>query len=135
MVARLIEEGKLTPDDLYTHPQRNAFYLTLFQQSSIDVDISVCPLQYGDTLLLCSYGLWNVVRDPIIEDILNLYTPDDPLSAADVLLQKALDGGGPNNMSVIVVSMLQPQSPTQSSGLQVLAIPASLHIPQRFPEQ
>ncbi|GHO89376.1 hypothetical protein [Dictyobacter formicarum] len=88
-------------------------------------------MRYGDTLLFCSYGLWNIARDPIIEDILNLYTPDDPASAADVLLQKASDAGGPNNMSAIVVSMLQSQSPEQSSGLHAVAIPAGLHIPLR----
>ncbi|MBV9616247.1 MAG: serine/threonine-protein phosphatase, partial [Ktedonobacteraceae bacterium] len=57
-------------------------------------------LYENDSLLLCSDGLWEMVRDPEIERI--IWTMRDPLRVSDVLVNAALQGGGRDNVSVIV---------------------------------
>ncbi|MGH2509911.1 MAG: PP2C family protein-serine/threonine phosphatase [Ktedonobacteraceae bacterium] len=104
VVARLVQDGNLTPEDVYTHLQRRQLYRALFDQPFVEVDLFTLPLHLGDTLLLCSYGLWSMVRDPQIADILN-HTFANPSKAAETLMQAALDGGGKDNVSVIVISL------------------------------
>jgi serine/threonine protein phosphatase PrpC len=70
----------------------------------MEVDTFVVSLTDGDLLLLCSDGLWEMVRDPQIEAI--LASPIAPPSQqACALVQAALSGGGVDNVSVIVVQV------------------------------
>lgn len=99
-VARLVEAGAITPDEVYSHPKRNEIYRSLGHQSTIKVDTFSVPLQVGDMLLLCSDGLWEMVRDASIEGIIESTLPD--LSrTTDQLRQAALNGGGKDNISLI----------------------------------
>ena len=101
-VARLVEEGKIAPDDIYTHPDRNQVYRALGEGSGVAVDWFTVSLQPGDRLLLCSDGLWEMVRNPDITRILK----QSDLNAAQsckALVQAALQGGGLDNISSIVV--------------------------------
>lgn len=84
-VALLIEKGILAPEDLYTHRARNQINRALFNGSSVEIDIFTVPLQFGDALLLCSYGLWMTVRAPGIENVLRDTIPDSS-RAAKVLI-------------------------------------------------
>ena len=103
-VARLVEAGAITPDEVYSHPKRNEIYRSLGHQSTIKVDTFSVPLQVGDVLLLCSDGLWEMVRDASIEGIIESTLPD--LSrTTDQLRQAALNGGGKDNISMIVASV------------------------------
>lgn len=103
-VALLVEEGALRPEDVYTHPRRNEIYRSLGHQASQDVDSFILAVQPGDLLLLCSDGLWEMVRDAQMQHILaGQEQPPAQLSAA--LVQAALDGGGKDNISVIVVGV------------------------------
>jgi serine/threonine protein phosphatase PrpC len=129
VVARLVEDGILTPEDVYTHLHRNQIYRALFDQPLVEVDVFTVSLHLGDTLLLCSDGLWNVVRDPKIEDILS-QAPLDPFKATKVLIQAALDSGSPDNVSVIVVSMREAQNQMLRPDVQLFAKPDSVHLPQ-----
>ncbi len=104
IVASLVTAGIIQPDDIYTHPMRNHIYRCLGQKPTIEVDASVVPLADGDTLLLCSDGLWEMVRDPQIAAILASSTPD-PSQTANGLVQAALAGGGEDNVSAIVVQL------------------------------
>jgi serine/threonine protein phosphatase PrpC len=67
------------------------------------VDIFFQELQPGDRLLLCSDGLWEMVHDPFIEDV--LLERFDPQQACDKLLDLANMAGGEDNISVIVVNL------------------------------
>jgi serine/threonine protein phosphatase PrpC len=101
VVASLVKDGFIKPEDVYTHPRRNVITRSLGEKPVIDVDSFKVPLQAGDTLLLCSDGLWEMVRDPIIQNVLR--SVPDPLQASAALIKAALDGGGDDNVSAIVV--------------------------------
>ncbi len=104
LVATLVAFGEITPDQIYTHPERNKVYRCLGNNGegeNIEVDWFVTELSPYDRLLLCSDGLWEMVRDPEIGRILR--SNASPTRASDLLIQAALQGGGADNISVIVV--------------------------------
>ncbi|HEY0755510.1 MAG TPA: protein phosphatase 2C domain-containing protein [Ktedonobacteraceae bacterium] len=102
LVARMVETGAITPDEIYTHPDRNKVYRGLGDKTDITVDWFVLPVQANDLLLLCSDGLWEMVRDPQISDILQTYA-SSPALASNALLRAALQAGGSDNVSTLVV--------------------------------
>ncbi len=104
IVAALVDVNVIQPDDIYTHPMRNLIYRSLGEKASVEVDGSTVPLAAGDILLLCSDGLWEMVRDPQIAAILSERAPDASRTA-HTLIQAALAGGGEDNVSAIVVKM------------------------------
>jgi serine/threonine protein phosphatase PrpC len=102
MVARMVEKGIICADEIYTHPQRNQIYRCLGETASVQIDTFSLPYQSGDTLVLCSDGLWEMMRDVLIQDTLHNTLPDASL-ATEELVKAALIGGGKDNISVIVV--------------------------------
>ena len=129
VVASLVEAGIIKPDDIYTHPKRNQIYRSLGEKALVEVDSFVVHLQPGDKLLLCSDGLWDMVRDPKIEGVLKSSVPD-PTMTADALIKAALDGGGEDNVSVIVISLTETAQHTVEHGIQLLAKPDAVQMPQ-----
>lgn len=101
MVARMVEKGIICADEVYTHPQRNQIYRCLGETASVQIDTFSLPYQSGDTLVLCSDGLWEMMRDVLIQDTLHNTLPDASL-ATEELVKAALIGGGKDNISVIV---------------------------------
>ena len=106
VVARLVEEQAIRPEDVYTHPRRNEIYRCLGEHASVKVDSFTVPLQVSDCLLLCSDGLWEMVRDPDIEQILQSSRPHASQATA-LLTRAALNRGGVDNVSVIVAYVTQ----------------------------
>ena len=104
MVAALVAAGVNQPEDIYTHPMRNLIYRFLGEKSTVEVDGYTVPLAAGDILLLCSDGLWEMVRDRQIAAILTA-PMSDPSRKAHALVQAALAGGGVDNVSVIVLQV------------------------------
>jgi serine/threonine protein phosphatase PrpC len=104
VVAMLVAEGTIAPDDIYTHPRRNQIYRSLGDVVRIEVDASVVPLTAGDTILLCSDGLWEMVRDQQIAAILTT-SMSSPSQTARALIQAALIGGGVDNISAVVAQV------------------------------
>jgi serine/threonine protein phosphatase PrpC len=102
LVARLVEAGAISREEVYTHPDRNKVYRGLGDKGTVKVDWFTLPVHSGDYLLLCSDGLWEMVRDQEIERIMMKYASDPPLASA-ALVKAALEGGGADNISVIVV--------------------------------
>lgn len=107
-VARLVANGSVAADDIYTHPQRNLILKSLGDPSGYDIDIfpekdDGIELQAGDRFLLCSDGLWEMVRDPDIADVL-IHTREPQFACAQ-LVNLANLGGGADNISVIVLGI------------------------------
>ncbi len=129
VVASLVEAGIIKPDDIYTHPKRNQIYRSLGEKPVVEVDSFTVPLQPGDKLLLCSDGLWDMVRDPKIEHVLKSQA-SAPDATADALIQAALEGGGEDNVSVIVVSLSETAQHALTPSIQLLAKPETVQMPQ-----
>lgn len=105
VVARLVESGNITRDEIYTHPHRNQIYRCLGEHATVEVDTFVIPLQADDILLLCSDGLWEMVRDGALERIVAT-SAHQPAQIGNLLVQAALDQGGADNISVVVVGIV-----------------------------
>ena len=131
VVAYLVEAGIIKPDNIYTHPQRNRIYRSLGSQSMIQVDTFIEQLQPGDILLLCSDGLWEMVRDPGILQILRHGT--DPSQMGQALIEAALESGGSDNISVIVIQVAEATGYTDVAGLQLLVKPETVELPDILP--
>ena len=102
LVARLVEANQIEPEDVYSHPQRNLIYRSLGAgHKSVEVDIFHQKLHPDDTLLLCSDGLWEMVRS---EDLLKeLSEKKSPQSICDALIDMANEHGGEDNITAIVI--------------------------------
>jgi serine/threonine protein phosphatase PrpC len=102
LVASLVSEGQIPPEEIFTHPQRNVIYRFLGQKGMIQPDIFHRTLKSGDHLLLCSDGLWEMVHDDqvIIHIIMDARSPRQ---ACEDLIEEANIAGGEDNISVVVV--------------------------------
>jgi serine/threonine protein phosphatase PrpC len=105
-VANLVKAGEIKPDEIYTHPQRNQIYRCLGEHATVEADTFTVPLQPDDILLLCSDGLWEMVRDPAMEKII-ASSSHLPAQISNILVQAALNHGGADNISVIVVGIVK----------------------------
>ena len=110
LVATMVAAGLITPDEVYTHPQRNIITRSLGARAEVEADAFQIEVRPGDSVLLCSDGLWEMVRDPEIAAVLT--TAPDPQSAADALVSLANRNGGADNISVMVVQIAEGQGKT-----------------------
>ncbi|GLV58401.1 hypothetical protein KDH_52340 [Dictyobacter sp. S3.2.2.5] len=101
LVGQLVAGGLIEPDEVYTHPQRNQIFRSIGDKQNVQVDLFTQQIHPGDILLSCSDGLWEMIRDPQIADILN-HAPD-PHSASAQLIEVANTNGGEDNVSAVVV--------------------------------
>ena len=97
-VQILVDRGYITKEDALRHPQKNVITRAIGTETDIEVDIFTVALHTGDAVLLCSDGLNNTVPD---EEILRIMQKDIS-SAADRLIEAALEGGGTDNVSVVI---------------------------------
>jgi serine/threonine protein phosphatase PrpC len=102
LVAHLVEHGEITRDEIYTHPKRNQIYRCLGDHAAVDIDTFIVALPVGDLLLLCSDGLWEMVHDQEMQAIVEMCATR-PTQLSAKLVQAALQQGGADNISVIVV--------------------------------
>ncbi len=101
LVERLKELGQLSEDEAATHPQRNVLYRAIGQGANLEVDVVSHPIPANGYMLLCSDGLWGVVPD---EDILSIILDSShPQVACEQLVQAANAGGGPDNITAVLV--------------------------------
>ncbi|HWS81730.1 MAG TPA: Stp1/IreP family PP2C-type Ser/Thr phosphatase [Rubrobacter sp.] len=115
LVAELVRSGDLTRDEAAEHPQKNLITRALGADEEVDVDTAIVPIEAGDRILLCSDGLSDMVSETGISEILAEF-PDDPERAARVLLSAALDAGGNDNITVVVVDVKeQPAADVRES--------------------
>ncbi|MFC2037677.1 protein phosphatase 2C domain-containing protein, partial [Chloroflexota bacterium] len=103
LVASMVASGQAQPDEIYTHPHRSVIYRCIGDQPVVEVDTSVVSLAAGDRILICSDGLWEMIRNEGIQDV--MLQEADPQAACDRLVKHANMAGGEDNISVIVIQV------------------------------
>ena len=115
LVAELVRSGDLTRDQAAEHPQKNLITRALGADEEVDVDTTIVPIEAGDRILLCSDGLSDMVSEAGISELL-AGSQDDPEKTARGLLSAALDAGGNDNITVVVVDVRErPGQPARET--------------------
>jgi protein phosphatase len=104
LVADLVREGSLSPEEAAVHPQRNILTRVLGVYDDVPVDVLTVLPQHGDRYVLCSDGLFNEVPEPGIAAVLRRL--GDPADVARELVRLANEGGGRDNITVVVVDVV-----------------------------
>ena len=99
-----VRQGQLTQAEAAVHPHRHILTRALGVSSDVDVDLWELHLREGDRILLCSDGLTNEVGDEQIGEILG--AGKGPQEAAKALVQAALDHGGSDNVTCVVIDVV-----------------------------
>jgi serine/threonine protein phosphatase PrpC len=102
-VQSLIDEGRITEEEAHTHPQRSLLLRAITGQD-VDPSLTIREARAGDRYLLCSDGLSGVVSDETLAETLQAYR--DPRECADRMIELALRGGGPDNITCIVADVV-----------------------------
>jgi serine/threonine protein phosphatase PrpC len=104
LVWPLYKSGVITKDDIARNPRKNLITRSIGTQSEVEADLQCGPIMEGDLFLLCSDGLTDVLMDSDISRILlNRHT--DAQGYCDLLVSAANSGGGPDNITVVVVRL------------------------------
>jgi len=103
LVARMVEQNRLTPEEARHHPHSNILLRTVGTERNVEIDIFSVELERGDKLLLCTDGLWGEIEDEDIEAILNHY--QDPRVVCREMIRAGHHGGGRDNITVVVVEI------------------------------
>jgi protein phosphatase len=103
LIEKYLERGILTPETAKTHPERHVLTRALGVSSTAIPTIAGCAMQEDDLVILCSDGLTKMLEDQDIQRVLCNADPS-PASACDRLIAAALDRGGEDNVTVVVVA-------------------------------
>src|SRR5690606_9558893 len=104
VVQTLVDNGQITAVEAERHPQRNVLTRALGIDARVMADSwELLPFR-GDRYLLCSDGLFNEVSESDIAEVLRVRT--DPNEAAAELVRMANEGGGRDNISVVIVDVV-----------------------------
>jgi PPM family protein phosphatase len=113
MVQEMVRDGRLSPEEAATHPQRNVVTRALGVEPDLDVDwLTVTPYA-GDRFVLASDGLFDEVADSRIAGVLR--RQPDPYAAAEELVRLANEAGGHDNVTVIVVDVVDDGGRAESA--------------------
>jgi serine/threonine protein phosphatase PrpC len=105
LAANLVEARLFTPDELYKSAKRNQHYRYLGQSTPVQADLFQQEVEAGDLVLLCSDGLWHMLRDERLQELLAQGQNDDLQKLARTLVDAANVAGGEGNVSAIVVKI------------------------------
>ena len=124
LVQSLVDDGRISPDEAATHPQRSLLLRALDGSNDVEPDLSLREAQVGDRYLLCSDGLSGVVSEPTLQR--TLATVAEPDDAVRQLVDLAMKGGGPDNITCIVADVVDSATAVRPpSQVSVLAGAAS----------
>ena len=104
VVQELVDAGQITAEEAAVHPERHVITRALGSPAWIRPDFFLVPLGSAERLLLCSDGVSGMIEDSAIEQILGSVT--DPRDAADALVRAALEAGGRDNATAVVVDVV-----------------------------
>lgn len=119
-IQSLIDNNEVTEDEAKTHPQRSLLLQAIDGITESVPVISTHEIFQNDKIILCSDGLTNVVSDAEILEIINKF---DYVGAVSALIEKALEHGGPDNITVIVADVYKGKSESKVIVLGAAAEP------------
>jgi protein phosphatase len=125
LVEDLVREGRLTPEEARTHPQKNVLTRVLGNDSDVDVDAFPVVPYTGDRFVLCSDGLFNELDDNVIAGVLRRLA--DPDEAARELVRLANEEGGRDNITVVVVDVVDDGDAAKHASEALAASPTVAH--------
>ena len=105
LIARLIENGAVRPEEAENHPQKHVLTSALGVTDDIEIDFPPEPvaIQADDVLLICTDGLWGQMK---LNEMQQVTASQSPKSACRALIQLAKDRGGPDNITVQIFRVL-----------------------------
>jgi len=101
-VQSLIDEGRITPEEANSHPQRSLL-LRALTGHDIEPSLTVREARAGDRYLLCSDGLSSYISHETLTEAVRI---PDPQESADRMIELALKAGGPDNVTVIIADVV-----------------------------
>ncbi|MCP4638901.1 MAG: Stp1/IreP family PP2C-type Ser/Thr phosphatase [bacterium] len=118
LVAEQVRNGFISEEQARTHSLRNLITRAVGTKESVKVDLFTFPVRQNDRILICSDGLTGVVDDEVISSSLDVRNLQ---GAARALVGRALEGGGPDNITVALVEVAKapPQTDCQSGATTV----------------
>ena len=112
LVAELVRSGDLTRAQAADHPQKNLITRALGADEEVEVDTNTLSVEAGDRVLLCSDGLSDMVPESRISEILS-EPAEDPESPSRRLLSEALEAGGSDNITIVLVDVKKRERPAR----------------------
>ena len=109
VVAEMVRQGQLRPEEAERHKARNIITRALGAESDVEIDEVRVPLYDGDMLLLCSDGLSSLIRDAEIAH--TIAQSSDMRDAVDGLVAAALERGGTDNITIVLARFAGPTAP------------------------
>ena len=105
-VGRLVENGIVRAEDAESHPQRHILTAALGSGREVvpDAPPSAIAVEKGDLYVLCTDGLWGLVAEQELAGLVNANVPE---AACQALVQVALDRGGPDNITVLILRIAE----------------------------
>jgi protein phosphatase len=110
LVQRMVNEGKLTPEEAEVHPHRSVLTRALGVEAGLEVDSETVEVRPGDRILLCSDGLTTMIPEEAIQRI--VAEQDDPQRAAEALVAAANAAGGADNITALLLFVLDEEETT-----------------------
>ncbi len=114
LVAELVRSGDLTRAQASEHPQKNLITRALGAEDTVEVDTAVLPVEPDDRFVLCSDGLTDMVPETKLQEV--LASSPDPEKAARTLIRAALDAGGADNVTVVIIDVSEEEPPPPERG-------------------
>ena len=109
-VQELLATGLISEEDARNHPRRNIVTRALGIEPTVRVDSWLMPMVRGDRFVLCSDGLVDEIDDDAIKALVVAIA--DPQAAADTLVAEAVAHGGRDNVTVVVLDVVEGAEPT-----------------------
>lgn len=100
MVADMVRKGVLTEEQAACHPMRNYITRAVGTEETIEIDLSIHDRKQGDRWLICSDGLYGMISR---NELCQMMMAEDLEQAADQMLRAALEGGGKDNISLVLI--------------------------------
>ncbi len=108
VVQEMVRAGRLTEEQARINPYKNLITRCLGHEERVEIEHTPVELKSKDWVVLCSDGLPTVLRDEQISDVVK--EGDDPDDVCDELVKQTIDGGAPDNVTVVVIKYLEESS-------------------------